>query len=361
LRRRVLLAVGLLVGCAASPAPATVPPAPPRPTAAPAPKADPPDAGPAPVAGTTIRVVEPDATMETKHLSEKQWVAQVREQLGKQLKVEPGELRFSPDRQWVVIVRGPPPPPEGKPIKHPRRYQIVVTDAAGKRTMKFRPVVAKGSDEPPKDVHFLADNRLIYEVVDPPPAPPPPPKPAAKGKAKASKVSRPIKVTKAPAKVSPQAAKPEARPTRLFVIQPLARRGRLIRCVGERFSFTAQQDHLAFVGGEPEASFVSVDGAQVYPRKGRTQIGGEPAWSRDGHSLAFLELRHQAASRLVLLAEYDNPSGDTTWDLPMSTALDGARVFWAGSGKLVVGRSSLKPIFAASFHKEKAPPTWREP
>jgi hypothetical protein len=31
-------------------------------------------------------------------------------------------------------------------------------------------------------------------------------------------------------------------------------------------------------------------------------------------------------------------------------------VFWAGSGKLVVGRSALKPVFATSFVVEKPPP-----
>jgi hypothetical protein len=106
---------------------------------------------------------------------------------------------------------------------------------------------------------------------------------------------------------------------------------------------------------------VVVDGAQVYPRKGRSVIAGEPAWSKDGHSVAFLELRPHAPARLVLLAEYDNPTGDTTWDLPASAALEGARVFWAGSGKLVVGKSSMRPIFAATFFKEKPPPPWREP
>jgi hypothetical protein len=353
LRRPLFFLVWLVVGCAASPAPAAAP----RPTApatpAPPPKVEKPDAGPPEASAPAIRAAEPDATMETKHLTEKQWVATVREQLSKQLKVAPDELRFSPDRQWVAMVRGPPPPPEGKPVKHPRRWQIVVTDAAGKRALKFRPVVAKGSDEPPKDVHFLADNRLVYEVVDPPPAPPPTPR-AGKGKKGAHRPTKP------PPRPVPVKAPPE-HPTRLFVIQPLTRRGRPLRCQGERFAFTGPQDHLAYVGGDPDAAFVSVDGAQVFPRKGRALIAGEPAWSKDGHSLAFLELRPRAPARLVLLAEYDNPTGDTTWDLPPTAALDGARVFWAGSGKLVVGRSSMKPIFAATFFKEKPPPAWREP
>ena len=315
-----------------------------------------PDSGAAP----TIHAVEPDATMEIKHRTEKQWLAEVREKLGQELKADPAELRFSPDKQWVVIVRGPPPPPEGKPVKHPRRYQILVTDSAGKRRLQFKPVTLKGSDEPPKDVHFLADDRLAYEVVESPPPPPPPPGAKVKGKkAKPVKPAKPAKMPPKPVVKAPP--KPEGPPKRLFVIQPLTKRGRPLRCQGVHFTFPVQQDHLAYLGGEPDAAFVAVDGVQVYPRKGRALIAGEPAWSKDGHSVAFLELRPRAAARLVLLAEYDNPTGDTTWDLPASAILEGAKVFWAGSGKLVVGKSSMRPIFAASFYKEKPPPAWREP
>ena len=290
--------------------------------------------------------------METKHLTEKQWQAEVREKLGQQLKAEPGELSFSPDKQWVVVVKGPPPPPPGKPIKHPRPWQLVVTDTAGKRRMQFRPVTLKGSDEPPKDVHFLADNRLVYEVVQPPPPPPPPVKPAAR--------SKKGKHPKPPPKPAPKPVVAEGPPQRLFVIQPLARK-RPQRLQAAHFVFSVQQDHLAYLGGDAEAAFVGVDGAQVYPRKGRAVIACDPVWSKDGHSVAFLELRAHAPARLVLLAEYDNPTGDTTWDLPPSAALEGARVFWAGSGKLVVGKTSMRPIFAATFFKEKPPPSWREP
>jgi hypothetical protein len=287
--------------------------------------------------------------METKHLTEKQWQAEVREKLGQQLKADPAELRFSPDKQWVVMVKGPPPPPGGKPIKHPRRFELLVTDTAGKRRLQFRPVTLKGSDEPPKDVHFLADNRLVYEAVPPPPAPSPPPRPAAHAK----KGRHP--------KPPPPKPVAEGPPPRLFVIQPLSKRGRPVRCQGARFTAPPRQDHFAYLAGDADAGFVAVDGAQVYPRKGRAAISGEPAWSKDGHSVAFLELRSHAPARLVLLAEFDNPTGDTTWDLPASAALEGARVFWAGSGKLVVGKSSMRPIFAATFLKEKPPPPWREP
>jgi hypothetical protein len=355
LHLRALLILGLLLGCAASPAPPTAPP-PPTPKEAtvpreapPAPVAPPPDAAPP---APTIGPAEPDASMETKHLTEKQWQAEVREKLSQQLKADPAELRFSPDKQWVVAVKGPPPPPPGKAVKHPRAWQLVVTDTAGKRRMQFRPVTLKGSDEPPKDVHFLADDRLVYEVVQPPPPPASPPKPAAR--------SKKAKHTKAAPKPAPRPAAAEGPPQRLFVIQPLSRR-RPQRLQSARFVFSAQQDHLAYLGGDAEAGFVGVDGVQVYPRKGRALIGCDPAWSKDGHSVAFLELRPHGPARLVLLAEYDNATGDTTWDLPAGAALEGARVFWAGAGKLVVGKSSMRPIFAATFFKEKPPPAWREP
>ncbi|HEX4403631.1 MAG TPA: hypothetical protein VH560_02305, partial [Polyangia bacterium] len=77
-----------------------------------------------------------------------------------------------------------------------------------------------------------------------------------------------------------------------------------------------------------------------------------PAWSKDGHSLAFLEARVDRPARLVLLAELDNPTGDTTWDLPPTATTDGALVFWAGSSKLVVGKTQMRPVFSASFSKE---------
>jgi hypothetical protein len=285
----------------------------------------------------------PGAGMETKHVSEKQWMAERRETLSRQLKVEPADLRFSTDKQWALALRGPPVAPNAHPPRkpRPRRFQIIVVGVDGKRPRTFRPITAKGSDEPPKDLHLLTGERFVYEVAQPPPPPP-------SAHKKAPRLAHPP-------------ARPAGPPPRLFVIQPFGKRTRPIRCEGAHFTFTAQQDRLAFVAGAPEAGFVSVDGAQVYPRRGRSVIASDPVWSKDGHSLAFLEQRPSGPPRLVLLAEYDNPSGDTTWDLPAPTSLEGARVYWAGSGKLVVGRSSMKPIFAATFSKEPAPPTWHEP
>ena len=97
---------------------------------------------------------------------------------------------------------------------------------------------------------------------------------------------------------------------------------------------------------------MAVDGAQVYPRRGRAAVASAPAWSKDGRSLAFLEVPAGRPARLVMLAELDNATGDTTWDLPPAASTDGALVFWAGSDKLVVGRTQLRPVFSASFTKE---------
>jgi hypothetical protein len=174
-------------------------------------------------------------------------------------------------------------------------------------------------------------------------------KTASKPRAAARVATKPTKPTK-PEPPSAGADKP-ALPTRLFVIQPITGGSRPIKCEGLHFAFTPQNDRLAFVGGEPETTFVAVDGVQVYPRRGRTVVASAPVWSKDGRSLAFLETPATKPTRLVLLAEFDNPTGDTTWDLPPSAPVEGIRVFWAGSGKLLVGKTALRPIFSASFEK----------
>ncbi len=295
LRPRTLCLV-LLAACA------------PRRAAPPAPVAIRADAGPPEPVAPLVMVKAPGPTpMELKQLTEEEWARGVRDKLSVKLKVDPAELRFSPGKQLVAFVRQPTP----------KRFQIEVVDPEGKRRARFRPVTAPRSQEPPKDFRFLTEDRLVYEVALPPPAPMQP-------------------------------------PTRLMVIQPLKKRA--IRCAGTRFTFTSKQDRLAFVSlnaGKPEATFVAVDGVQVYPRRGRTVIGSNLAWSKDGVSLAFLETKPATPARLILLADYDNPSGDTNWDLPPTASLDGARVFWSGPGKLVVGKTVTRPTFAASFVKEQ--------
>jgi hypothetical protein len=287
-------------------------------------------------------------------VTERAWLQATKDKLSTKLKIEPEALRFSAAKQWAAFVRSPPPPPpptkpSRRPAKpRPRRHEIIVVDVSGRPHAHFRPITIKGSDEPPKDLRFLSEDKLVYEVVSPPPEaapakPAPKRKPRGRGRAKAP----------------PRPAAPDAwagLPRRLFVVQPFVppsgRKARPIRCQGVHFEFTGKKDHLAYVTGKPDAAYVAVDGEQVYPRKGRTQIASELAWSRDGQSLAFLEVHAGAPARLVLLAQFDNHTGDVTWNLPDSAKLSGAKVFWAGPRKLVVGKTAMQPVFATKFEKE---------
>jgi hypothetical protein len=299
---------------------------------------------------------DPFGDVGFKEVDQKDWLASLTEKIAQQEEVPPTDLRVSPGLLRAAYVRSSPVVPV-KPGRHapPRRHEIVVVDNQGRRVATFRAVAAKHGDEPPKDLRFLSEERLVYEVVEPPPEPPPPGKPAP-----APRKPRPAHGKKATAKpAAPKvAAAPPPRPItplpppRTFVIQPITPRARPLKCVGVHFTFSRDRDKLAFVSGTAEAGFVAVDGAQVYPRRGRTVVASAPAWSRDGRSLAFLEARGDQPARLVLLAELDNPTGDTTWDLPPSANTDGVLVFWAGSGKLVVGKTQMRPIFSASFTKE---------
>jgi hypothetical protein len=330
---------------APDPAPAPAPadrPQPPRATAVVAPTAD------------------PFADVGFKEVTEKEWLAGFRQKVSQQQKIDPAEVRLSPGGLRAAFVRSPAARGPTKPGQwaRPRVHQIIVVDNQGRRVGAFRPITTAHSDEPPKDLRFLSEDRLVYEVVAPPPATPTPApnktvtkggtggrrgKPkhrsAARNAATRSNREPPRTVEKLP-------------PTRLFVIQPIVPGARPMRCEGLYFAFTREHDRLAFVGGKAESAFVAVDGVQVYPRRGRTIISSAAVWSKDGRSLAFLESPAARPTRLVLLAEFDNPTGDTTWDLPATAPIDGTLVFWAGSGKLVVGKTAMRPVFSASFEKE---------
>ncbi len=288
---------------------------------------------------------DPFGDVGFKEVNQKDWVAGLRETISRQEKVPPVDLRVSPGLLRAAYVRSPVvvTKPGRRPV--PRRHEIVVVDNQGRRVATFRAVVAKRGDEPPKDLRFLSEERLIYEVVEPPPESV---TPAAHKTPHAKMATKKIKATPA----APHVAVSPLPPARTFVIQPIAPRARAVKCVGAHFTFTHGKDRLAFVSGTTESAFVSVDGAQVYPRRGRTIVASAPAWSKDGRSLAFLEARVDRPARLVLLAELDNPTGDTTWDLPPTATTEGALVFWAGSGKLVVGKTQMRPVFSASFSKE---------
>jgi hypothetical protein len=251
-------------------------------------------------------------------------------------------------RARAVKKRPPRPPP-------PRKHKIVVVDFEGRPKARFPAVQVDGSDEPPRDLRFLVDGRLLYEVTLPPPAAPDAPKQPARPARRPARAKARGKAAVHAAADRPAAAFPSWFPApRLFVIQPVSgRRTRPQRCDGVHFALPPGVNRLAFVGGKPDAAFVSVDGAQAYPRRGRTIIASNVAWSKDGTSVAFLETPPAGPARLVLLAEPDNPTGDTVWPLPASLSLDGARVFWAGRGRIVVGKSVGRPLFATSFVKEK--------
>jgi hypothetical protein len=382
----------LLASCATSvaPAPATAPVAqddddddapaaaiaPPERAAPPLPSARPPEPRrPVPAEQTAAEPAKDHfADVGFKEVNEKDWLANLRAKIAQQEKVEPTDLRVSPGLLRAAFVRSSPvvtPTRPGRPTP-PRRHEIVVVDNQGRRVAAFRPIAARGSDEPPKDLRFLAEERLVYEVVaPPPPAPAPAPvkrgaaKPVVRAKPGAKKLKQPTKPSKVKATRAPAPVAAPAQPPRTFVVQPIAPRARPIKCVGFHFTFSHEKDRLAYVTGTPRAadaaspptaaftqSSIAVDGAQVYPRRGRTTLASGPAWSRDGHSLAFLEAPASGPARLVLLAELDNPTGDTSWELPPGAAFEGASVFWAGAGKLVVGKTPMRPVFSASFSKE---------
>jgi hypothetical protein len=372
-----LCALVLLVGCATNPDPIKVRRKPKRTTTAvgdtPPPPVDagaadgaaiaaPTDEPPRPATTAAAPPADPFGDVGFKEVTEKDWMAGIREKVSQQQKVDPAEVRLSPGRLRAAFVRSPPALVPTRPGQRarPRLHQIVVVDNQGQRVSAFRPITAAHSDEPPKDLRFLSEDRLVYEVVAPAPpeAAPAPSKAVTRGATGARQgKSRGRATARTAAKKStrePPTAAPEKLPlARLFVIQPIAPGARPIRCTGFHFAFTRERDRLAFVSGQAaESTFVSVDGVQVYPRRGRTAVSSAPVWSKDGRSLAFLESPSARPTRLVLLAEFDNPTGDTTWDLPPTTSIEGTLVFWAGSGKLLVGKTAMRPVFSASFTKE---------
>ncbi|HEY0711798.1 MAG TPA: hypothetical protein VGF45_03935 [Polyangia bacterium] len=308
------------------------------------------------------------APLEMTNVSERDWIAGVRQKIAQKLSVDPTLIRFSPSKRRAAVLHDPvasraaqaaqaAPAAEAtaakpKPTKAkaktprrppPRRYQVIVTDTEGKVEARFRTLTWGSGDEPPRDFRFLGEDSVIYEVVKSPPED----KPIARAPKQRRK-------TKAKKLVAAKPSEPEP-DKRLFVIHPLGKRARPIRCEHIHIAWNPQKTHIASMGGPPHARFVAVDGVKVYPRRGASRLSGPPAWSKDGTSLAFVENRPEKPARLVLLAEFDNPTGDTFWDLPAMASLEGAQAYFTGHDRLVVGKSALKPLFAAPFTKERAP------
>jgi hypothetical protein len=306
-------------------------------------------AAPAPPVAGPPKAPNAAGSMQLRQLDERAWEAETRDKLAARLKIAPEDLRFSPGKRLVAWVVGPPPPP-AQPTHPPKRrarrppppprFHIFVADVLGKLQAGFKPVNVPGGIEGPKDLRFLDDDRLVYEVVLP--APDSAPKPAPHKKAKAHK--------------APAVAAAPARPAadrRMLVIQPVAKRARPIRCEGFGFAFSPQKNRLAFVSGDPATAVVNIDGKKLYPRRARTAIVADPAWSPDGAAIALVEAAPGLAPRLVLVPDFDDASSDTTWDLPPTTALEGLHVFWAGPDKLVVGKTATSPVFATSFELQR--------
>lgn len=121
---------------------------------------------------------------------------------------------------------------------------------------------------------------------------------------------------------------------------------------GEQFVWSPGKKRLAYVVSKRRRQMIKVDEVQVWPRggapaRGRRRIVSDLVWSPDGAGLAFIE-RKGKRSRLVVLLVIDDINGDLSWDLPSSAGRGVNKLFWAES-KVLVGESTLKPRFAASW------------
>ncbi len=97
--------------------------------------------------------------------------------------------------------------------------------------------------------------------------------------------------------------------------------------------------HVAKVTG----GAIYVDGKRVHPDRGTVYLLAAPRWRRDGRALAWLE-RHQGATRLIVLADLDQP---IAWSLPPLPG--GDQVFWAGASRVIVGPTMFQPRAVASW------------
>jgi hypothetical protein len=233
--------------------------------------------------------------------------------VARDLGVDTARLAWSPSHRAFAIAL----PPKDAPAEAP--WRLLVYGRGGDPRPSFAAVRPGAIAE----LRFLGENRLAYLA----PAAPVPRQHRKGGRAKPTLVARPA-----------------------YVVQPTTEGAPPTVCEGRSFVFSPAGDHLAFVAGDPGREHVGVDGAQVYPRSGETRIMGEPAWSRDGASLALIEGGPEP--RLVVLVEFDNPNGDNTWPLPPQAADPSLHVFWAGAGNVVIGRELTHPVFATSFKRE---------
>ncbi|HEY2903486.1 MAG TPA: hypothetical protein VGL59_23075 [Polyangia bacterium] len=241
------------------------------------------------------------------------------------LGVQRADLVWSPAKKTFAVVvptkaDAAEAPHRGR-AKRPQPATIAVYAPGGERLGSYRAL----SIGAVSDLRFLGEERLFYLL----PARPAPP---VRAHGKGIVLPPPLR----------------------YALQPLKPGARPVACAGRAFIFSPAGDHVAYLAGDAKRQRLFADGEAAYPRRGWTTIQGDAAWSPDGASLALIE--SGAHPRLVVLVEFDNPSGDNTWPLPLEAAADSSlHVYWAGQGKLVVGPSLTKPLFATSFHRDPAP------
>jgi hypothetical protein len=132
---------------------------------------------------------------------------------------------------------------------------------------------------------------------------------------------------------------------------------------GSRFIWSPGRRLLAYIQRAKNEELVMISRSAIWPRapqekllpkkvhalnqKSSRKVVGDLVWSPDGNGLAFMESVGRE-TQLVVLLVYDNPEGDLVWPLPKNAMNPENRVFWADS-KVVIGKSVLKPSFAASW------------
>jgi len=150
-------------------------------------------------------------------------------------------------------------------------------------------------------------------------------------------------------------AHPERAP---HVVQPLVidRTPRI--CRGRAFTFSPDRTHLLHVAGAPGAQSLWLDGDEMYPgarpstakrgsgpKKSGLSVHGEPVFSPDGKSVAWLEQGRPA--RLVVRDELEGWPSERRWELPSGKGRLAAdtQIFWQGNDRLLVGTTRTHPLF----------------
>jgi hypothetical protein len=214
--------------------------------------------------------------------------------------VQKSEMSFSPDGRRFAYVRASHDKASNAPLR------MVVRNVAGDPVNEFS-LYRRGK---PESVVWLDDRRLGY--------------------------------------LAP--AVPEEKLAATFVVHDVQSGDVLQARSGTSFVWGPTRHHVAFVAGAGDKQSLVIDGRTVWPRRGTTHLNVPPVWSPDGHGIAVVD-DNGVGGRLVVLVEYDDPSGDLTWAVPKDALSPGLRVFWSGDSKVVIGETVLHPRFAAGWER----------